>query len=77
MDRAMSTSLTPPPDLGERGRGERAILKKDVDMALRHGAAESPRIVYNRYTEEKSVLRLGKEMSHYLLHQHESISGFI
>jgi hypothetical protein len=24
------------PDLGERGRGERAALKKDVDMALVH-----------------------------------------
>jgi hypothetical protein len=32
-DRAMSTSLTPPPN-PRPSRGERAALKKDVDMAL-------------------------------------------
>jgi len=36
----MSTSLTPPhvpllPGMGEEGRGERAVLKKDVAMSLR------------------------------------------
>jgi hypothetical protein len=42
--RAMSTSLSPPPNLHpSRGRGKRAALKKDVDMALLDRRANTTR----------------------------------